>query len=225
MEDILPRFRGTRGHSATSIRQGYSGTGPGKTYGKNAGLQLARTAGYRNFVTSSGRDIPPGTPAENIDVFFETVDFLMKIEGKLLKNSGSFMIRKKSVRPHGQMARAPRKRSLSLRMSFSYLQSGCGRNDTGRMVEREQQVILLFDRHPVWHAMAFPMFSRRSPVTALSGTFPRVTMQQGLMILDLLQQATGLLDMISSLAAGLFDSLPVFGFSLKACILWHSLCI
>lgn len=35
---------------------------------------LDRTAKYRNFVVSSGCDIPPGTPIENIETFFETVD-------------------------------------------------------------------------------------------------------------------------------------------------------
>ncbi len=34
---------------------------------------LEKTAGYKNFVVSSGCDIPPGTPIENIEAFFETV--------------------------------------------------------------------------------------------------------------------------------------------------------
>ena len=34
---------------------------------------LENTAIYKNFVISSGCDIPPGTPVENIDAFFETV--------------------------------------------------------------------------------------------------------------------------------------------------------
>jgi uroporphyrinogen decarboxylase len=35
---------------------------------------LERTAGYRNFVLSSGCDIPFGTPEENIDAFFEALE-------------------------------------------------------------------------------------------------------------------------------------------------------
>ena len=34
---------------------------------------LQKTSQYRNFVISSGCDIPPGTPAENIDAFFDTL--------------------------------------------------------------------------------------------------------------------------------------------------------
>lgn len=37
---------------------------------------LKKTAGYNNFVISSGCDIPPGTPIENIEAFFETVNNL-----------------------------------------------------------------------------------------------------------------------------------------------------
>jgi uroporphyrinogen decarboxylase len=35
---------------------------------------LEETAIYKNFVISSGCDIPPGTPIENIDAFFKTLD-------------------------------------------------------------------------------------------------------------------------------------------------------
>ncbi len=35
---------------------------------------LEKTAGYNNFVISSGCDIPPGTPIENIEAFFETIE-------------------------------------------------------------------------------------------------------------------------------------------------------
>jgi len=35
---------------------------------------LAECGGYENFIISSGCDIPPTTPWENIDAFFETVD-------------------------------------------------------------------------------------------------------------------------------------------------------
>lgn len=37
---------------------------------------LEKTASYKNFVLSSGCDIPPGTPLENVDAFFDTVDKL-----------------------------------------------------------------------------------------------------------------------------------------------------
>jgi len=75
MEDILPLVPGDRlafGNidPARIFRNGTREDVREKTLDL-----LARTAGYRNFVISSGCDIPPGTPAENIDVFFETVDF------------------------------------------------------------------------------------------------------------------------------------------------------
>jgi uroporphyrinogen decarboxylase len=35
---------------------------------------LEATAGWKNFVLSSGCDIPPGTPLENIDAFFEALE-------------------------------------------------------------------------------------------------------------------------------------------------------
>ena len=35
---------------------------------------LLKTSGYKNFVLSSGCDIPPGTPLENTDAFFNTLD-------------------------------------------------------------------------------------------------------------------------------------------------------
>jgi len=35
---------------------------------------LERMSGYRNFVLSSGCDIPPGTPATNIDAFFTALE-------------------------------------------------------------------------------------------------------------------------------------------------------
>jgi len=46
---------------------------------KNRTLELLEKAdGYRNFVISSGCDIPPGTPTENIDAFFNTVELFNK---------------------------------------------------------------------------------------------------------------------------------------------------
>jgi len=35
---------------------------------------LEKTAVYKNFVLSSGCDIPPGTPAENIRAFFDALE-------------------------------------------------------------------------------------------------------------------------------------------------------
>ena len=34
---------------------------------------LADTAGHRNFVPSTGCDLPPGTPLANLDAFYRTV--------------------------------------------------------------------------------------------------------------------------------------------------------
>ena len=41
---------------------------------------LERTAGYRNFVLSSGCDVPPHTPLENVQAFYEALsEFNMKL--------------------------------------------------------------------------------------------------------------------------------------------------
>jgi len=34
---------------------------------------LQQTAGYRNFVLSSGCDVPPHTPLENVEAFYEAL--------------------------------------------------------------------------------------------------------------------------------------------------------
>lgn len=39
---------------------------------------LQKTATYKNFVISSGCDVPPGTSTENIEIFFNTVDSFNK---------------------------------------------------------------------------------------------------------------------------------------------------
>jgi uroporphyrinogen decarboxylase len=39
---------------------------------------MEKCCGHPNFVISSGCDIPPMTPWENIDAFFETVDQFYK---------------------------------------------------------------------------------------------------------------------------------------------------
>ncbi len=36
-------------------------------------LSLKATANHRNFVIGSGCDLPPGTPAQNLEAFYETV--------------------------------------------------------------------------------------------------------------------------------------------------------
>lgn len=41
-------------------------------YNKVTGL-LQTTAGYRNFILSSGCDTPPGVPFENIDMFYKAL--------------------------------------------------------------------------------------------------------------------------------------------------------
>lgn len=45
----------------------------GQVYADTASL-LGKTAGYDNFVISSGCDVPPGIPAGNIDAFYRAVD-------------------------------------------------------------------------------------------------------------------------------------------------------
>jgi uroporphyrinogen decarboxylase len=35
---------------------------------------LENTSSYKNFILSSGCDIPPGTPLSNIDAFFEALE-------------------------------------------------------------------------------------------------------------------------------------------------------
>jgi len=74
MEDILPQI--------PEDRLAFGNIDPARVF-KNGTPEdvrektwdlLNRTAGYRNFVISSGCDIPPGTPIENIEAFFETVE-------------------------------------------------------------------------------------------------------------------------------------------------------
>jgi uroporphyrinogen decarboxylase len=37
---------------------------------------LEKTSGYKNFVLSSGCDVPPHTPLENVQAFYEAVEEL-----------------------------------------------------------------------------------------------------------------------------------------------------
>lgn len=43
----------------------------GRLYG--VGEALDATRGYRNFIISSGCDIPPGTPLPNLEAFYSVV--------------------------------------------------------------------------------------------------------------------------------------------------------
>lgn len=54
---------------ATVFKQGT----PEEIKTKTATL-LENMSGYRNFVLSSGCDIPPGTPVSSIDAFFSAVE-------------------------------------------------------------------------------------------------------------------------------------------------------
>ncbi|MFY9569636.1 MAG: uroporphyrinogen decarboxylase family protein [Acetivibrionales bacterium] len=74
MEDILPQI--------PEDRLAFGNIDPARVF-KNGTQEdvrektrdlLNRTSKYRNFVISSGCDIPPGTPTENIEAFFETVE-------------------------------------------------------------------------------------------------------------------------------------------------------
>jgi uroporphyrinogen decarboxylase len=79
MEDILPQIPADRlaFGNIDPARVFRNGT-PEDVREKTLDL-LNRTSGYRNFVISSGCDIPPGTPAENIEAFFETVELYNKV--------------------------------------------------------------------------------------------------------------------------------------------------
>lgn len=46
---------------------------------------LGNTANYKNFVLSSGCDVPPGTPIENVEAFYDT---LAKFNNNVLKSVG-----------------------------------------------------------------------------------------------------------------------------------------
>ena len=46
---------------------------------------LNNTANYKNFVLSSGCDVPPGTPVENVEAFYET---LAEFNDSILQNAG-----------------------------------------------------------------------------------------------------------------------------------------
>ena len=48
-------------------------SGSGQDVRKRTTELLVQMGGYRNFVLSSGCDIPPGTPLENVDEFFEAL--------------------------------------------------------------------------------------------------------------------------------------------------------
>jgi len=73
MEDILPQI--------PSDRLAFGNIDPARLFKNGTSEQvrqktkelLEATSHYRNFVISSGCDIPPGTPIENIEAFFETV--------------------------------------------------------------------------------------------------------------------------------------------------------
>jgi uroporphyrinogen decarboxylase len=45
---------------------------------------LENTAIYKNFIISSGCDIPPGTPLDNIDAFFKTIEKFNKTQLKVV---------------------------------------------------------------------------------------------------------------------------------------------
>ena len=58
---------------------------PGTVFEKTMEL-LGKTTHYRNFILSSGCDIPPGTPLENIDAMFEALhDFNAKRTQNFIK--------------------------------------------------------------------------------------------------------------------------------------------
>jgi uroporphyrinogen decarboxylase len=46
---------------------------PEQVYAKTSAL-LKATAGYRNFVISSGCDLPPNMPLQNLDAFYNAVN-------------------------------------------------------------------------------------------------------------------------------------------------------
>lgn len=74
MLDILPQIPETilafgNIDPATTFRQGTADEVKTKTR-----ALLESTKDYRNFVLSSGCDIPPGTPLENIDAFFTALE-------------------------------------------------------------------------------------------------------------------------------------------------------
>ncbi|HHW32300.1 MAG TPA: methylcobamide--CoM methyltransferase [Clostridiaceae bacterium] len=78
MMDILPQI--------TEDRIAFGNIDPARVF-KNGTAEdvrnktwelLEKAEGYKNFVISSGCDIPPGTPVENIDAFFNTVELFNK---------------------------------------------------------------------------------------------------------------------------------------------------
>ena len=62
------------------IRQAYCEMEHRNSFGEETRKLLERCSKYPNFVIASGCDIPPMTPFENMDVFFETIEEFYKIE-------------------------------------------------------------------------------------------------------------------------------------------------
>lgn len=50
---------------------------------------LSQFAEHHNFLPSSGCDLPPGTPLENLDAFFETVTAATAVDNKMASHRGS----------------------------------------------------------------------------------------------------------------------------------------
>lgn len=74
MADILPEV--------PAERLAFGNIDPARTF-KNGNIEnmkiltrqlLEKTSSYKNFVLSSGCDVPPGTPLENVDAFYNTLE-------------------------------------------------------------------------------------------------------------------------------------------------------
>lgn len=74
MMDIMPQIPGDRVAFGNIEPAGVFKNGSVQDMKTKAGDLLQNTKDYKNFVLSSGCDIPPGTPIENIDAFFQTLE-------------------------------------------------------------------------------------------------------------------------------------------------------
>ncbi len=79
MMDILPQMPSDRLASGNIDPARVFKNGTAEDVRQKTRELIEKTAGYRNFVISSGCDIPPGTPIENIEAFFETVKSSNKV--------------------------------------------------------------------------------------------------------------------------------------------------
>lgn len=85
MKDIMPQIPWGRIAFGNIDPAGTFKNGSVEDMRKKTYELLEKTANYKNFVLSSGCDVPPGTPTENVEAFYETLD---AFNAAALENAG-----------------------------------------------------------------------------------------------------------------------------------------